>query len=112
MRRTNDAHRVVLRRVFPKTAGSQLGEGAVEIIGAERKMAIVIVDVADPEGARRIDSQMHLQVAAGEPAAGDLERRPLNGREAEHLLIERERPREIGDDDRNMMEGKLSHRRR
>ena len=112
MRRTNDAHRVVLRRVFPKTAGIQLDDGAVEIIGAQGKMAIVIVDVADPEGARRIDSQMHLQVAAGEPAAGYLERRPLNGREAEHLLIERERPREIGDDDRNMVERKLSHRRR
>ena len=95
----DDAHGVVLRRVLPKTAGSQFGEDAVEIIGAEGKMAIVIVDVADPEGARRIDSQMHLQLAAGEPGAGDLERRPHNGREAEQLLIERERPREIGDDE-------------
>ena len=95
-----------------KPLAVSLARAPVEIIGAERKMAIVIVDVADPEGARRIDSQMHLQVAAGEPAAGDLERRPLNGREAEHLLIEREGPREIGDDDRNMVERKLSHRRR
>ena len=95
----HDTHRVVLCRVFAKTVDSQRVEGALEIIGAEGKMAIVIVDVADPEGARRIDSQMHLQLAAGEPGAGDLERRPHNGREAEQLLIERERPREIGDDE-------------
>ncbi len=30
----HDTHRVVLRRVFAKTVGSQRGEGAVEIIGA------------------------------------------------------------------------------
>ena len=54
----NDTHRVVLRRVFAKTAGSQRGEGAVEIIGAESKMAIVAVDIAGPEGAGRINGQI------------------------------------------------------
>ena len=53
---------------------------------------------------------MHLQGAAGEPGAGALEGRPLNDREAEQVLIEGERPREIGDDEINMVERKLSHR--
>ncbi|MGB9277832.1 MAG: hypothetical protein WCC08_21645, partial [Terrimicrobiaceae bacterium] len=44
--------------VFAKTAGSQRGEGAVEIIGAESKMAIVAVDIAGPEGAGRINGQI------------------------------------------------------
>ena len=108
----HDTHRVVLRRVFAKTVGSQRGEGALEIIGAESKMAIGAVDVAGPEGAGRIKGQMHLQGAAGEPGADVLEGRPLDDREAEQVLIEGERPREIGDDDINVVERKLSHRRR
>jgi len=76
-----DTHRVVLRRVFAKTVGSQRGEGAVEIIGAESKMAIGAVDVACAEGAGRIKGQMHLQRAAGEPGAGALEGRTLNNGE-------------------------------
>lgn len=75
-------------------------------------MAIVAVDVAGPEGAGRIEDQMHLQGAAGEPGADALERRPLHDREAEQVLIEGERAREIGDDERNVVERKLSHRRR
>jgi hypothetical protein len=71
----HDTHRVVLRRVFAKTVDSQRGERAFEIIGAERKMGISAVDVAGPEGAGRIESQMHLQGAAGEPGAGALEGR-------------------------------------
>ena len=51
------------RVVFAKTAGSQRGEGAVEIIGAESQMATVVVDVAGPEGAGRMDDQMHLHGA-------------------------------------------------
>ena len=35
-----NTQRVILRRVFAKTAGSQRGEGAVEIVSAESKMAI------------------------------------------------------------------------
>jgi hypothetical protein len=50
-----------------KPVGSQRGEGTVEIIGSEGEMAIVVVDVAAPEGAGRMDDQMHLQGAAGEP---------------------------------------------
>ena len=45
----DNTHRVVLRRVFPKTVGNQCGKGAVEIFGAEGKMAIGAVDVAGPE---------------------------------------------------------------
>ena len=108
----NDTYRVVLRRVFAKTVGSQRGEGAVEIIGAESKMAIVAVDIAGPEGAGRINGQMHLQGTAGEPGADALEGRPFHDSEAEQLLIEGERPREIGDDDINVVERKLSHGRR
>ena len=108
----HDTHRVVLRRVFAKTVGSQRGEGAIEIIGAESKMAIGAVDVAGPEGAGRINGQMHLQGAAGEPIADALEGRPFHDCEAEQLLIEGERPREIGDDDINVMKRKLSHGRR
>jgi hypothetical protein len=63
---------------------------AVEIIGAESKMAIVVVDFASPEGAGRIEDQMHLQGAAGEPGAGALEGRPpLHHHEAEQVVIER-----------------------
>ena len=51
------------RVVFAKTAGSQRGEGGVEIIGAESQMATVVVDVAGPEGAGRMDDQMHLHGA-------------------------------------------------
>ena len=40
----HDTHRVVLRCVFAKTVDSQHGDGAVEIIGAESKMAIRAVD--------------------------------------------------------------------
>jgi hypothetical protein len=105
----HDTHRIVLRPVFAKTVGSQRGERSIEIIGAESKMGIVAVDVPGPEGARRIESQMHLQGAAGEPGADALERRPLDYREAKQLLIEGERTREIGDDDINVVERKLSH---
>jgi hypothetical protein len=63
----HDTHRIVLRRIFAKSVGCQRGEGAVEIIGAEGKMAIGAIDVLGPEGARRMESQMHLQGAAGEP---------------------------------------------
>jgi hypothetical protein len=91
--------RVVLRLVFAKTAGSHRGEGAVEIISAEAKMAIVVIDVAGPEGAGRMNGQMQLQGAAGEPGANRLEGRPFDDCEAEQLLIEGERPREIGGDD-------------
>jgi hypothetical protein len=59
---------------------SQRGEGTVEIVGAESKMAIVPVDVAGPEGAGRIESQMHLQGAAAEPGADALERRSIISR--------------------------------
>jgi hypothetical protein len=107
-----NTHRVVLRRVFAKTAGSQRGEGVVEIISAESKMAIVVIDVAGPEGAGRINGQMQLQGAAGEPGADALEGRPFHDCETEQLLIEGERPREIGDDDINVVERKLSHGRR
>ena len=75
-------------------------------------MVISAVDVAGPKGAGRMKGQMHLQGAAGEPGAGVLERRPLDDREAEQFLIEGERPREIADDDINVVERKLSHRRR
>ena len=53
----HDTHRVVLRRVFAKTTGSQRGEDAIEIIGSESKMAIGSVDIAGPEGAGRIKGQ-------------------------------------------------------
>jgi len=89
----HDTHWVVLRRVFAKTVDSQRGERAVEIIGAESKMAIGGGDVAGPEGTDRIDGQMDLQVAAGEPGAAALERRAFNDPEAEKVLIEGERPR-------------------
>ena len=102
-------HRVVLRRVFAKTVGSQRGEGAVEIICMESKMAIGAVDFARPEGAGRIEAQMHLQGAAGKPGTVALEGRTLNNGEAKHLLIEGERPWKIGDDDINVVERKLSH---
>jgi hypothetical protein len=102
----HDTHRVVLRRVF------QHGERTLEIIGAEGKMGISAVDVAGPEGTGRIEGQMHLQVAAGELGAGTLEGRPFNNPEAEKVLIEGERPREIGNDEINMVERKLSHGRR
>jgi hypothetical protein len=105
----HDTHRVVLRGVFAKTVGSQRGERALEIIGAESKMAIGAVDVAGPEGAGRIESQMHLQRAAGEPGAAGLESRAIDDCEAKQVLIEGERPREIGDNDTNVMEAKLSH---
>jgi hypothetical protein len=55
---------------------------------------------------------MQLQGAAGEPGADALEGRPLHDCEAEQLLIEGERPREIGDDDINVVERKLSRGRR
>ena len=67
-------------------------------------------DVAGPEGPGRIEGQMDLQVAAGEPGAGTLEGRPFNDPEAEKVLIEGERPREIGHDEINMVERKLSHK--
>ena len=95
----HDTHRVVFRRVFAKTVGSQHGERAVEIIGAESKMAILTVDFPGPEGAGRIEGQMHLEGTAGEPGANALEGRPLNDREAEQVLIEGARPQEIGDDE-------------
>ena len=85
----NDMHRVVLRRVFAKTVGSQHGEGTVEMIGAESQMATVVVDVAGPEGAGRMDDQMHLHGAAGKPGAGGLKGRPLHECELEQVLIER-----------------------
>ena len=75
-------------------------------------MAIGAVDVPGPEGAGRIESQMNLQGAASEPGAGDLEARPLNDHEAKQVLIEGERSRQIGDNETNMVERKLSHRRR
>ena len=75
-------------------------------------MAIVVIDVAGPEGAGGMNGQMHLQGGAGEPGADVLEGRPFHDCEAKHLLIEGERPREIGDDDINVMERKLSHGRR
>jgi hypothetical protein len=62
--------RVILRRVFAKTAGSQRGEGVVEIISAESKMAIVVIDIAGPEGAGRINGQMQLSRCT---KLGDLE---------------------------------------
>ena len=65
----------------------------LEIIGAEGKMAISAVNAAGSEGTCRIEGQMHLQGAAGEPSAGALEGRPLNDPEAEKILIESERPR-------------------
>ena len=52
----HDTHRVVLRRVFAKTVGSQSGERAVKIIGTESKMTIAAVDVASPEGADPVTS--------------------------------------------------------
>ena len=104
-------HRVVLRRVFAKTVDSQRVEGALEIIGAEGKMAIAGGDVAGPEGTDRIDGQMDLQ-AAGEPGTAALERRAFNDPEAEKVLIEGERPLEIGNDEINMAERELSHGRR
>ena len=52
-----------------------------------------------------------LRGAAGEPGAGALEGRLLNDPEAEKVLIKGERPREIGNDEINMVERKLSHRR-
>src|SRR5580704_16561383 len=107
-----NTRRVVLRRVFAKTASSQRGEGAVEIISAKAKMAIVVIDVAGPEGAGRMNGQMQLQGAGGEPGADGLEGRPFHDCEAQQLLIESERPREIGDDDINVVERKLSHGRR
>jgi hypothetical protein len=60
-----------------------VARGTVEIIGSEGEMAIVVVDVAAPEGAGRMDDQMHLQGAAGEPDPDVLEGRTLNDREAE-----------------------------
>src|SRR4029077_14253535 len=51
-----------------------------------------------------------LQVAAGEPGAAALEGRPLNDPEAEKVLIEGERPLEIGNDVTNTVERELSHR--
>ena len=75
-------------------------------------MAIGAVDVAGPEGAGRIKGQMHLQGTAGEPGAGALEGRPLHDPEAKQVLIEGERPWQIGDDEINMVERKLSHGRR
>ena len=45
-------------------------------------MAIGGGDVAGPEGAGRIESQMHLLCAAGEPGAAALERRAIDDREA------------------------------
>ena len=42
---------------------AQRGEGTVEISGAESQMATVVVDVAGPEGAGRMDDQMHLHGA-------------------------------------------------
>jgi hypothetical protein len=107
-----DMHRVVLRRVFAKTVDSQRGERALEIIGAEREMGVSTVNVAGPEGTGRIEGQMHLQGAAGEPSAAALEGRPLNDPEAEKVLIEGERPLEIGNDEINMVERELSHGRR
>jgi hypothetical protein len=107
-----NTHRVVLRRVFAKTAGSQRGESVVEIISAESKMAIVVINVAGPEGAERMNGQMQLQGAGVEPSADGLEGRPFHDCEAQQLLIESERPREIGDDDINVVERKLSHGRR
>ncbi len=59
-----------------------------------------------------VENQMHLQCAAGEPGAAALERRAIDDREAEQVLIEGERPREIADNDTNMVERKLSHSRR
>jgi hypothetical protein len=53
-----------------------------------------------------------LQGAAGEPGAGVLEGGTLDDREAGEVLIEGERPWEISDDERNVMELKLSHSRR
>jgi hypothetical protein len=91
----HDTHRVVLRSVFAKPACSQRSKGAIEIIGAESEMAIGAVDVAGPEGAGRIKGQMYLQVTAGEPSAGVLERRALDDGEPKQLLIEGERPRKI-----------------
>jgi hypothetical protein len=108
----DDTQGIVLRRVFAKTVGSQRGERAIEIIGAESEMAIGAVYVPGPKGAGRIEGQMHLLGAASEPGAGALEGRPLNDREAEQVLIEGKRPRQIGDDEINMVERKLSHGRR
>ena len=108
----HDTHRVILRRVFAKTVGSQRGERAFEIISAESKMAIRAVDVAGPERTGRIKGQMHLQGTAGEPGAGALKGRPLNDPEAEQILIECERPRQVGDDEINMVERKPGHGRR
>ena len=62
-------------------------------------MGIGAVDVAGPEGTGRIEGQMDLQVAAGEPGAAALERRAFNDPEAEKVLIEGERPRQIGNDE-------------
>ena len=107
----HDTHRIVLRRVFAKTVDSQSCERTVEIIGAEGKMGVSAVDVAGPERPGRIEGQMHLHVAAGEPGAGALEGRPFNDPEAEKVLIESERPREIGNNEINMVERKLSHGR-
>ena len=105
----HDMHRIVLRRVFSKAVSSQCSEGAVEIIGAESEMCIGAVDVAGSEGAGRMNGQMHLKGAAAEPSAGILERRALDDREAKQLLIEGERPREIGNDNINVVERKPSH---
>ena len=75
-------------------------------------MGIGAVYVPGPKGAGRIEGQMHLLGAAGEPGPGALEERPLNDHEAEQVLIEGKRPRQIGHDEINMVEHKLSHRRR
>jgi hypothetical protein len=58
-----------------------------------------------------MDDQMHLQGAAAEPGADVLEGRPLHDCKAEQVLIERERPREISNDERKVVKRKLSHRR-
>jgi hypothetical protein len=94
-------------RIFSKA----VSEGAVEIIGAESEMGIGAVDVAGSEGAGRMNGQMHLQGAAGEPSASVLERWTLDGREAKQLLIEGKRSREIGDDDINVVKREQNHRR-
>jgi hypothetical protein len=65
--------------------------------------------MAGPEGAGQVESQMHLQSAAAEPGADAVERRPLDNGQAKHLLIEGERPREIRNDDTNVVERKVSH---
>ena len=108
----HDTHRVILGRVFAKTVGCQCGEGRVEIIGPKSKMGIGAVDVAGPEGAERRNGQMHLQGAASEPGAGVPKSWTFDDRETEQLLIKGKRPREIGDDDINVVKRELSHRQR